>query len=114
MATNQMSQPVQFVHDLAEIFRSNGHRVQHGNSKVCLTSDSLITLSNFFQSAKLELNQGFSDGTIRLSPTTLETHITSMRMTTKFREDLGFLYDFLQKILLLKVNIQSYHLLYIR
>jgi hypothetical protein len=97
------------VHQLADLFRKNGHRVLHGDSKVCFTSDSLTLLNNYFQSAKLDITLPPTNGSPRTSsipplpalpPLSTVQHL---RINTKLREDLVFLREFLQKIQAVKV-----------
>jgi len=94
------------VHQLAELLRTNGHRVLHGDSKVCFTSDSLTLLNNYFQSAKLDTILPVINGhprTNSLPPLPPLPPVQNLRITTKLREDLVFLHDFLQKIQAVKV-----------
>ena len=94
------------VHQLADLFRSNGHRVLHGDDKVCFTSDSLTLLNNYFQSAKLDIILPTMNGNPRTSsipPIPQLPPVQHLRITTKLREDLIFLHDFLQKIQAVKV-----------
>ncbi|CAF3353475.1 unnamed protein product [Rotaria sp. Silwood1] len=94
------------IHQLAELLRTNGHRVLHGDSKVCFTSDSLTLLNNYFHSAKLNITLSLVNGHPRtnslppLPPLPTVQHLT---INTKLREDLVFLHDFLQKIQVVKV-----------
>jgi hypothetical protein len=91
------------VHQLAELFRTNGHRVLHGDSKVCFTSDSLTLLNNYFQSAKLDITLPVINGHPRTNSLPPLPPVQNLRITTKLREDLVFLHDFLQKIQAVKV-----------
>ena len=94
------------VHQLAALFRTNGHRVTHGDSKVCFTSDSLTLLNNYFQSAKIDISTPVINGGSRtnslpsLPPLPPVQHL---RINTKLKDDLVFLHDFLKKIQFLKV-----------
>ncbi|CAF4576562.1 unnamed protein product [Rotaria sp. Silwood1] len=94
------------IHQLAELLRTNGHRVLHGDSKVCFTSDSLTLLNNYFHSAKLNITLSLVNGHPRtnslppLPPLPTVQHLT---INTKLREDLVFLHDFLQKIQVVKL-----------
>ncbi|UJR26209.1 hypothetical protein I4U23_007552 [Adineta vaga] len=103
MATNRSSSSSsdQVVHQLVELFRSNGHRVLHGDSKVCFTSDSLTLLNNYFQAAKLDFLLPTTTDRPRtnsLPPLPVPPSIQNIRISAKLREDLIFLHDFLQKI----------------
>ncbi len=94
------------VHQLADLFRTNGHRVLHGDSKVCFTSDSLTLLNNYFQSAKLDITLPIVNGHLRtnsIPPIPQLPPVQHLRIDTKLREDLVFLHDFLQKIRVVKV-----------
>lgn len=96
------------VHQLAELLHKNGHRVLHGDSKACFTSDSLTILNNYFQSAKLNLTPPSVNDISRTNLIPIIPALPpaqTLRISTKIREDLVFLYDFLQKIQVLKVCI---------
>ncbi|CAF3548136.1 unnamed protein product [Rotaria sordida] len=91
------------IQQLAELLRTNGHRVLHGDSKVCFTSDSLILLNNYFHSAKLDMTLPLVNGhsiTNSLPPLLPVQHL---RINTALRDDLVFLHDFLQKIQVVKL-----------
>ncbi|CAF1103994.1 unnamed protein product [Adineta ricciae] len=107
MATNRSpSSSDQVVHRLVDLFRSNGHRVLHGDSKVCFTSDSLTLLNNYFQAAQLEFTIPVATDRPRtnsLPPLPVLTSIQNIKITPKLREDLLFLHDFLQKIQTVKL-----------
>ncbi|CAF4482870.1 unnamed protein product, partial [Rotaria sp. Silwood2] len=94
------------IHELAELLRTNGHRVLHGDSKVCFTSDSLTLLNNYFHSAKLNMTLPLSNGhprTNSLPSLPPLPAVQYLRITTKLRDDLVFLHDFLQKIQVVKL-----------
>jgi hypothetical protein len=94
------------VHQLAGLFRTNGHRVLYEDSKVCFTSDSLTLLNNYFQSAKLEITLPVTNGHPRTSsipPLPQLPLVQHLRINNKLRDDLIFLHDFLQKIQAVKV-----------
>ncbi|CAF5195522.1 unnamed protein product, partial [Rotaria magnacalcarata] len=100
-STSTTNSSAVMVHKLAELLRTNGHRVLHGDSKACFTSDSLTLLNSYFQSAKLNIALPVANGHTRTSSIPLMTPLPStqhLRITTKLREDLVFLHDFLQKI----------------
>ena len=103
MATNQSSSAT-VVQRLAELLRANGHRVLHGDSKVCFTSDSLTLLNNYFQSAKLDVASSMVNGQLRTNPLATLTPVQQLRINNKLRDDLVFLHDFLQKIQAVKVR----------
>jgi hypothetical protein len=95
------------VHQLADLFRTNGHRALCGDSKVCFTSDSLTLLNNYFQSAKLDTILPNTNGNLRtppISPVPQLPAAQNLRINTKLREDLLFLHDFLQKVHVVKVG----------
>jgi hypothetical protein len=97
------------VHQLADLFRANGHRVLHGDSKVCFTSDSLTLLNNYFQSAKLDITLPVTNESSRTNsvpPLPQLPPVQHLRITTKLRDDLIFLHEFLQKIQVVKVCLQ--------
>ena len=104
MATNQSSSAT-VVQRLAELLRANGHRVLHGDSKVCFTSDSLTLLNNYFQSAKLDVASSMVNGQSRTNPLASLTPVQQLRINNKLRDDLVFLHDFLQKIQAVKVRL---------
>ena len=94
------------VQKLADLFRTNGHRVLHGDSKVCFTSDSLTLLNNYFQSAKLDLIIPDINGHPRSNsrpPLPQLPPVQHLRIDTKLRDNLLFLHDFLQKIQVVKL-----------
>jgi hypothetical protein len=94
------------VQQLADLLRTNGHRVLHGDSKVCFTSDSLTLLNNYFQSAKLDISLPVTNDNPRTSsipPLPQLPPVQHLRINTKLRDDLIFLHDFLQKIQAVKV-----------
>jgi hypothetical protein len=95
------------VQKLADLFRTNGHRVLRGDSKVCFTSDSLTLLNNYFQSAKLDLTLPDINENPRRSsipPLPQLPPVQHLRIDTKLRDNLVFLHDFLQKIQVVKVS----------
>ncbi len=96
------------VQKLADLFRTNGHRVLHGDSKVCFTSDSLTLLNNYFQSAKLDFTLPDINAHPRTSsippPLPQLPSVQHLRIDTKLRDNLLFLHDFLQKIQVVKVD----------
>ncbi|CAM4747225.1 unnamed protein product [Rotaria magnacalcarata] len=105
-STSTTNSSAVMVHKLAELLRTNGHRVLHGDSKACFTSDSLTLLNSYFQSAKLNIALPVANGHTRTSSIPLMTPLPStqhLRITTKLREDLVFLHDFLQKIQTVKI-----------
>lgn len=97
------------VHQLVELFRSNGHRILHERNKVCLTSDSLTLLNNYFQAANLDFPLPISSDRPRtnsLPPLPVLPSVQHLRISTKLREDLIFLHDFIQKIQAVKVGAE--------
>ena len=102
-ASSPLSFSVIILHRLAELLRTNGHRVLHGDSKVCFTSDSLTLLNNYFQSAKLDLALLTINGHLTTSPISPLPPVQNLKINTKLRDDLVFLHDFLQKIQVVKV-----------
>ena len=103
MATARPSSSALVVHQLAELLRANGHRVLHGDSKVCFTSDSLTLLNNYFQSAKLDTTLPMLNERARSNSIPRVPPVQYLRINTKLRDDLVFLHDFLKKIQTVKV-----------
>lgn len=93
------------VQQLAELLRNNGHRIIHGDSKVCLTSESLNTLNRQFQLERLNVRNNDFDQSSRNESARLTTTNRS-----KYFEDLLFLYNFLQKISAVKIIHNSFTL----
>jgi hypothetical protein len=104
MTTNRPSASALVVHQLADLLHRNGHRVLHGDSKVCFTSDSLTLLNNYFQSAKLDTILSSVNGHAHTNPIVTLPPVQYLRINTKLRDDLIFLFDFLQKIRTVKVS----------
>lgn len=96
------------VHQLADLFRTNGHRLQlHGDAKVCFTSESLTLLNNYFQSANLDIISPIMNGHVRtnsIPPIPSLPPNQYLKINTRLKKDLEFLHDFLQKILVVKVR----------
>lgn len=111
MASSRPSSPssssATVVHKLADLFRTNGHRLRvHGDSKVCFTSESLTLLNNYFHWANLDiisLIMNGHSGTSSMPILPPLPPIQNIRISTKLREDLKFLHDFLQQIQVVKV-----------
>jgi hypothetical protein len=105
-STTTTSSSAIIVQQLADLFRTNGHRVLRGDSKVCFTSDSLTLLNNYFQSAKLDITLPDMNGHPRTSsipPLPQLPPVQHLRIDTKLKDNLVFLHDFLQKIQVVKV-----------
>ncbi|CAF0909770.1 unnamed protein product [Adineta steineri] len=100
--TSSSSSSATVVHQLVELFRTNGHRVLHGDSKVCFTSDSLTLLNNYFQAAKFDIILPQTNDRVRTSSIPPlpppPPSVQNLRINTRLREDLIFLHDFLKKI----------------
>lgn len=104
-SSSSSSSSVTVIRQLAELLRSNGHRIMHGDSKVCLTSDSLTILNKYFQAADIARQANDFDDSARLDsiPTAATNTPTFLRIDRKLKEDLIFLYQFLQKIVTVKI-----------
>ena len=104
------SSPALVVQQLTDLLRVNGHRVQHGD-KVCLTSESLILLNNYFQLVDLDITPPTINGRSRSDSIPLLPQlppVQPMRIDTKLRENLVFLHDFLRnKIKAIKVSCSN-------
>lgn len=105
--TPTQSSPAHLVQQLTDLFRANGHRISDGD-KVCLTSESLTLLNNYFQLVDLDITPPIlddriaSDSLLLLPPLPPVQH---MRIDTKLRENLVFLHGFLRnKIKAIKVS----------
>lgn len=107
MASAVSTSPIdkRVVQQLAELLRNNGHRIIHGDSKVCLTSDSLNILNRQFQLERLNVRTNDFDQSSRNESTRLTTTNRS-----KHFEDLSFLFNFLQKISAVKIIHNSFTL----
>ena len=90
------------VQQLADLLRNNGHRILHGDSKVCLTSESLNILNRKFQAANFNARTEDFDQSSR-NPSVRVTTTQRLAQQTRVLEDLSFLYNFLQKILAVKI-----------
>ena len=103
-ATPTHSSPALVVQQLTDLFRINGHRVLHGD-KVCLTSESLTLLNNYFQLVDLDITPPMLDDRITSDSLPQLPPVQHMRIDTKLRENLVFLHDFLRnKVKAIKVS----------